>query len=519
MAFRGLTNALFGVIVLGVCALRTPAATGPPATITITSPIDGAVFPRDFAPPVFRWKDESAASRWRVNVDVEGERSVATAECAISEWHPSQEHWEKIKALSVGRRASLVVTGMGPGDGEGAIVSSARVSFQTSPDPVGSPIFYREVPLPVGFAIDNKPLITWKVGDVSSSEPPRTVLSGMRTCANCHSFSADGKTLAMDIDFSADKGAYAIAEIGRDVTINPAQLMTWNDFRREDGQITLGLQSSLSPDGRHVVSTVKETIVLSFMPDPYCSQLFFPIRGILVVYDRASRSFRPLGGGDDPAFVQTNPTFSPDGRWLVFARAQVPEVPETGLAIEGGLSPQIVNAYADGRRKILYDLYRVPFNDGRGGPAEPLPGASGNGKRNFFARYSPDGRWIVFCQAGSMMLNRPDSGLYIMPAGGGTPRRLRCNAPSRMNSWHSFSPNGLWLVFASKANGPMTQLWLTHIDRNGDDTPPVMLEGFVAPDRAANIPEFVNLSPGQLQAIVIAKEIRDSAPKAPRASR
>jgi hypothetical protein len=360
--------------------------------------------------------------------------------------------------------------------------------------------------------MDNKPMINWKLGDVSSEAPPRTVLSGMRTCANCHSFSADGKTIAMDIDFGPDKSTYAITEIGKEVTVSRSDLIAWNDYQREEGKGTLGLLSSISPGGRHVVSTVKETIVLRFMPDPFCSQLFFPIRGILAAYDRVSRSFRSLRGADDPSFVQTNPAFSPDGKWLVFARARVPDIPRE--AIEAG--PEAGQEYEDGRRKICYDLYRVPFNDGRGGQAEPLSGASGNEKSNFFARYSPDGRWIVFCQAGSMMLNRPDSALYVMPAAGGTPRRLRCNAPGRMNSWHSFSPNGRWLVYASKASGPMTQLWLTHIDSNGEDTPPVMLDGWVALDRAANLPEFVSLPPGQLQSIRIADEIRGSTPKLPR---
>jgi hypothetical protein len=337
----------------------------------------------------------------------------------------------------------------------------------------------------------------------------------MRTCANCHSFTPDGKTLAMDLDFGSDKGAYAIAAIGHDVAIDRTNLITWNDYRREDGKETLGFLSAIAPDGRHVVSTVKETIVLKFMPDPDCSQIFFPIRGILVSFDRQARGFRSVHGADDPTFVQTNPSFSPDGRWLAFARAKVPELMPQGLAIEGGLSPAIVDEYADGRRKIQYDLYRVPFNEGRGGPPEPLAGASSNGKSNFFPRFSPDGRWIVFCQAESMMLNRPDSALFIMPAEGGPSRRLRCNAPGRMNSWHSFSPNGRWLVYASKANGPLTQLWLTHIDENGDDTPPVMLDRFVTPERAANIPEFVNLATGQLTTIRIAEEIRKSTSSLP----
>jgi pentatricopeptide repeat protein len=62
-----------------------------------------------------------------------------------------------------------------------------------------------------------------------------------------------------------------------------------------------------------------------------------------------------------------------------------------------------------------------------------------------------------------------------------------------MNSWHSWSSNGRWLVFSSKVNGPYTQLFLTHIDENGNDSPPVLLERFTSPDRAANIPEFVKL--------------------------
>lgn len=99
------------------------------------------------------------------------------------------------------------------------------------------------------------------------------------------------------------------------------------------------------------------------------------------------------------------------------------------------------------------------------------------------------------------MLLRPDSMMYIMPATGGTPRAMRCNFSDKMNSWHSWSPNGKWLVFASKANGPFTQLWLAHIDDEGNDTPPALLEHFTAANRAANIPEFVNVPTDQFAKI------------------
>jgi Flp pilus assembly protein TadD len=98
------------------------------------------------------------------------------------------------------------------------------------------------------------------------------------------------------------------------------------------------------------------------------------------------------------------------------------------------------------------------------------------------------------------MLLQPDSELYIIPAEGGEARRMRCNT-GRMNSWHSWSPNGRWLVFSSKSNGPYTQLFLTHIDSDGNDTPAVELAHLTSPVRAANIPEFVNATPDAIVAI------------------
>jgi len=149
---------------------------------------------------------------------------------------------------------------------------------------------------------------------------------------------------------------------------------------------------------------------------------------------------------------------------------------------------------------FLFELYRIPFNGGKGGRAEALAGASHNGMSNYFARYSPDSRWIVFCRAKRYMLLQPDSALYIVPAAGGAARRLRCNT-SRMNSWHSWSPNGKWLVFASKAYSDYTRLCLTHIDEHGYSTPAVCLDHLSAPDRAANIPEFVNTQTGAIARI------------------
>jgi len=81
-----------------------------------------------------------------------------------------------------------------------------------------------------------------------------------------------------------------------------------------------------------------------------------------------------------------------------------------------------------------------------------------------------------------------------VPAIGGEARRMRCNT-ILMNSWHSFSPNGRWLVFSSKSRTPYTQMFLTHIDESGNDSPAILIENSTAANRAVNIPEFVNIAP------------------------
>ncbi len=150
--------------------------------------------------------------------------------------------------------------------------------------------------------------------------------------------------------------------------------------------------------------------------------------------------------------------------------------------------------------QIQYDLYRVPFNDGKGGQAEAVAGASNNGMSNNFPKVSPDGRWIVFVKCRNGQLMRPDSQLYIVPASGGVARRMRANT-KLMNSWHSFSPNGRWLVFSSKSRSPYTQMFLTHIDEQGQDSPAIYIDNSTAANRAVNLPEFVNIPFGEMQQI------------------
>ncbi|HUT92683.1 MAG TPA: tetratricopeptide repeat protein [Thermoguttaceae bacterium] len=468
-------------------------------SLAIRYPLDGTLFPPEIVAPTFLWRDDYTRSNaWVVKIEFpRGGQTPMSFACSQTQFRPSDGDWEAIKKRSLRGEAKVTVVGI-DGRRPKKILSAGTVSFGTSEDEAEAPLFYREVNLPFIDAVKDPSRIRWRCGVIFSKERPKIVLENLPVCGNCHSFSADGEVLGMDVDYANDKGSYAIAQVEEEIVLDKNEIITWSDYEKEDNERTYGLLSQVSPDGKYVVSTVQDRSVFVPKPDLAFSQLFFPIKGILVVYSRRTGDFQALPGADDKRCVQSNPSWSPDGKTIVFARSEAYELQHRLRGDSLLLSPEECAEFLEGRKSFLFDLYRIPFNDGRGGRAEPLEGASGDGMSNYFPRYSPDGKWIVFCKAKSYMLLQPDSQLYIVPAAGGRARRLRCNT-TRMNSWHSWSPNGKWLVFSSKANSAYTQLFLTHIDRQGHSTPPVLLEQFTGPDRAANIPEFVNVEPGRIK--------------------
>jgi len=539
----------FNVLLLLLMAAAACFGPREPSRIVIDYPLDGSLFPPDITAPTFLWRDPAAnVTRWQISVTLtdgtkltmesRGERmsigeidreaigetnelpKLTPEQSEAHTWTPDAEIWQAIRDGSVEAPATIAITGYNEKDPARKTLSVGQVRIGTSKDPVEAPIFYRDVPLIPSevekgiikpLAKNKFPLIAWRLRNVSDARN-RLLLTGMHTCANCHSFSADGKTLGMDLDGPAnDKGLYTLTRIEPQTSIRNKDVIAWSSFLGKLGDpLRVGFMSQVSPDGRYVITTVKPASVglgpsaadtspaaaakrllfyVANFKDYRFLQVFYPTRGILVWYSRETGRLQPLPGADDPRYVHANACWSPDGKYLVFARAEAkdPYPPSVKLALF---------ANDPNETPIQYDLYRIPFNDGKGGRPEPIRGASSNGKSNSFPKISPDGRWLVYVQAGNGLLMRPDSQLQIVPVEGGEARRMRCNTPL-MNSWHSFSPSGRWMVFSSKSRSPYTQMYLTHIDQNGTDSPAILIENATAANRAVNIPEFVNTSPDQ----------------------
>ena len=509
------------------------------ASITVDYPEDGAIFPPEITPPTFIWHDGSdTATAWTIDVSFSdgsraihfqspGERpriggidarcvspsneppALTPRQASAHTWTPTAEAWKAIKLHSKEHVATITIAGVQDGH-PSAAVTRGTITMETSQDPVKAPIFYRDVPLIPSkgekgviqpLAKQDLPLLAWRLRDIGQPTS-RLLLTGMHTCANCHSFSLDGKTFGMDIDGPAnDKGLYALTSIKPRMSLRNQDVISWSSIKDNTASPSrIGFMSQVSPDGRYIVTMLRDlraqlgrSYFLVNFQDYRFLQVFYPTRGILAWYDRVTGKKLPLPGADDERFVQTNAVWSPDGKFVVFARAEA-RAPET----PGQTLPRHANDPEE--TQIKYDLYRIPFNGGMGGVPVPIEGASNNGMSNSFPKVSPDGRWIVFVESRNAELMRPDSQLYIVPFEGGAARRLRCNTPL-MNSWHSFSPNGRWMVFSSKSRSPYTQMFLTHLDKEGNSSPAILIDNATAANRAVNIPEFVNIPSNGLMKI------------------
>ncbi|MGC4055464.1 MAG: hypothetical protein QM757_42100 [Paludibaculum sp.] len=210
-------------------ALASVVCAGP-AGLVIDYPESGSVFPPDFAPLTFLWHDRSSAAVWRVEISfasgavplrfssrgpmpqaaeidpdcISSTNELPRVDRTQKSWRPAEAEWTQIRHHAGLQGATVKISGTRAGK----VVSESRIELRFSPDPVGAPIFYRDVPL---MPVETAPgtiqplspyavrLVKWRLRSTNETAS-RVVMEGLPVCANCHSFSADGRVMGMDLD-------------------------------------------------------------------------------------------------------------------------------------------------------------------------------------------------------------------------------------------------------------------------------------------------------------------------------
>ena len=168
-----------------------------PGAVAILNPNNGAVFPPEIPPPSFCWSDTSPnAGAWLISIRFTGAKNGINAVVDQRRWMPSRKQWEIIKKRSRECPAEVAVIGIRwPGEPRYCF-RRGNFLFNVKRQRRQSAVLPRsDSPLQRG---GQGPLaIRWRFGAIDGDSQPPAVLDNLPVCGNCHSFSANGKTLAM----------------------------------------------------------------------------------------------------------------------------------------------------------------------------------------------------------------------------------------------------------------------------------------------------------------------------------
>jgi len=195
------------------------------------------------------------------------------------------------------------------------------------------------------------------------------------------------------------------------------------------------------------------------------------------------------------------PCFSPDGKSLYFITAPAAPMPHE-------------------LRNIQYSLCRIDFNPGTatlGEKVDTLISPAQTGKSLTMPRISPDGKNILltFSNYGNFPAYNEEADLYMYNLQDSSITRLDALNSNQVESYHSWSSNGRWIVFSSRRmDGLYMNAYLAHIDENGNPDHP-----FLLPQRdpdfhksfllSFNLPEFA-IKPVPVNAMQLEQVAKDS---------
>ncbi|MEW6359464.1 MAG: hypothetical protein AB1696_24215 [Planctomycetota bacterium] len=438
----------------------------PSRHLCITYPPDGALFPPNLCTPSVEWED-AINNVWQITISIEGSDLTWTDITEQRCWWFSERMWRRVRIEAQTHPVRIEVKG-GCRDRDSLVHAAPPVRFRVATDPCDNFIVYRLVKPP--FSTLKTP--DTFVRDVRTFHTHMFLSARRSYCFNCHVFSSKlGDTGKLGI-----QARYMLPEA--------MDLRTYfgiYDIDKDQGlKIKLPFETQMttfmawSPNATKMAMSANQQLA-TLQPVVHETQFAGQPTSDIAIVDVEGRSAHLLPGASHPDELELLPCWTPDGKSIVFCWSP------------SGIHPALVK----------YDLRIAPYADGRGGEARPIAGASNNGRSNYYPRFSPDGKWLSFCQSDGGCLIKSSSDIFLMTSDlTGEPHRLECNAPHAADSWHSWSSNSRWIVFASKRDdGIFARLYLTHIDATGHASPAVRVPVKNPPMMCFNIPEFVRDAP------------------------
>lgn len=191
--------------------------------------------------------------------------------------------------------------------------------------------------------------------------------------------------------------------------------------------------------------------------------------------------------------METFPCWAPDGKKIYFCQADMPVM----AALSDSLK---INFVLSNYRSIKYNIMSVTFDENTMSFGEPQMEVNCEemGKSATVPRVSPDGKYLLFTLGdfGQFHIWHKSSDQYVKNLLTGEVYPLKEANSSDVDSYHSWSSNGRWIVFSSRRDdGSFSRPYITYFDKTGRAHKAFMLPqedpmSNVMLLKSYNVPEF-----------------------------
>ena len=296
-------------------------------------------------------------------------------------------------------------------------------------------------------------------------------------CINCHSYK-NYKTDQMQFHARQHKGGTVLVQGDEVKKIN----------LKTDSTLSAGVYPAWHPTHNLIAYSVNNT-GQSFHTRNSNKIEVQDLSSDLILYDVDRNEVTHIE--NDTTEWEVFPTWSPDGKTLYYSSAYY--MPQIHTMRER----EIIDRYRD----FHYNIYRKSFDPETKtwGPRELVLDADSLGMSATLPRVSPDGRYLLFGMAdyGCFHIWHKDADLYTIDLKTNKLRNLREINSKDVESYHSWSSNGRWILYTSRRDdGGYTRLYIAYFDKNGRPHKP-----FILPQRdpyfyndyykSYNVPEYM----------------------------
>ena len=296
-------------------------------------------------------------------------------------------------------------------------------------------------------------------------------------CINCHNYQQYNPE-RMQFHARQHQGGTIIAYDGKIRKIN----------MKSDSLLSAGVYPAWHPQLNLIVYSTNATFQTFHITNPDKIEVF-DTQSDLIAYDVEKNEVTNIER--DSLEFEVFPCWAPDGRTLYYASAHF-EYQDT---IDH--SYELIQRF----REVRYNIYKKAFDPKtrQFGPRELVFDAAAMEQSATLPRISPDGRFLMFALApyGVFHIWHREADLWMLDLTTGEARNMKELNSDDVESYHSWSSNGRWVVFSSRRyDGNYTRPFIAHVDKDGRATKPFELP-CADPDyhrqfmRSYNIPEFM----------------------------